>query len=275
MPAVQIARLKEQVNNLLPYWDQPVEFNHRLNNLLFSYANWVYHPGQDVQASALLPEYHCSHLVIRQLEQQLGPLCQHNSSTALALADQLWSGQYLEVRLLAAFLLGQLPAAQPEYIVKHIRNWVTLDLEDHLLLKMLEHAGMNLRHSHPENWLALAQDWLHETDPAFQKIGLLALWILVQQADYINFPPIYRATGILLQTTLPELQPALQKVLASLAQRSPVETTFFLRSTLINSANPDLARIVRRILPQLPPDCQVSLRTVLKDSPSIPPKPLV
>ena len=66
-----------------------------------------------------------------------------------------------------------------------------------------------------------------------------------------------------LYMTRPLVLPTLQDVLETLAQRSPMETVYFLRQILGSPTPPGTIRIVRRLMPLFDADTQNSLRKML------------
>ncbi len=67
MPAVQLARLRAQVEELSSRFSQPAVYLRALRDLLELYADRTYQPGQGVPSQVLTPSYHVPMLVMRQL----------------------------------------------------------------------------------------------------------------------------------------------------------------------------------------------------------------
>ena len=91
---------------------------------------------------------------------------------------------------------------------------------------------------------------------------------VIIDSQYENLPAVFTAISPLLQSAPPALLSDLQDVLEACLRRSPIETGFFLRQVLMMTTAPGLARLVRRIFPQLPPATQANLRDLLQSQES-------
>ncbi|MEA4906870.1 MAG: DNA alkylation repair protein [Anaerolineaceae bacterium] len=266
MPAVQIPRLKAQISQLIWRFTRPEEFRAELKQLFELYADRTYRPGQTVQALKHAPAYHVPILVMRQLELDLAAPCQENPEAALSVADSIWAEEYLELRQVAAFLLGQVPLDPPERILERLRSWCQ-PAENRLVLEAaLQSGSYRLRKEQPARWLALAGEWLWDQSSPYRSMGLKALLPLVKDRQNQNLPPIFQMIGPLVQSPTTALQSDLAEVLEELAKRSPVETAYFLRQILSLSQHPETLRLVRRTLPALTPQAQASLRSAMKNT---------
>ncbi len=123
MPAISPARLKHQAALLAEHFDDPPAFVRSLHHLLESYSNRVYRPGQAGELPPLLQTYRVQPPVLRQLLLAIAPLASKNPDAGLALCDALWEQPYLEFRLLAASLLGQLPCSPAEPVIARMKAW--------------------------------------------------------------------------------------------------------------------------------------------------------
>lgn len=264
MPAAELTRLRAQINDLISLFDDPAAFQGALRNLLELYANRAYRPGEAIKPQPLLPSFRVPPLVTHELEQELSKTCQEQPEQALKVVDALWHDPNLEPRLLAARLLGTIPANHAEGVIQVIRAW-TQPNENFRILDALFKDGMaGLRHSAPDMLLSLIDEWIGSPKVAMQSIGIRSLIPLIQEPGFENLPPIFRMLSPLLQTTPPELTADLQAVMEALSKRSPTETAYFLRQTLTLSTSPVTARLVRRCLPFFDPAQQESLRAALQ-----------
>jgi hypothetical protein len=264
MPAVQLAKLKTQIDRLVWQFTRPQEFQHSLKDLFESYADRVYRAGDAIQPAPLVPAYHVSMLVMHQLEQQLIRQCKENQGAALSLADTLWLDEYLEPRLLAVFLVGQVSPQPPELVVDRLRQWSQSAESAHLQQTLFSQGSIRLRRERPGEWLNFLNDWLSSSRLASQKTGLHALIVLVQDREFEDLPSLFSMITPLFQVSPTGLHAELVEVAKALVQRSPVEIAYFLRQILTLSSNPNTARVVRRLLPEFSPELQASLRKVLQ-----------
>ena len=261
MPAIQHNRLKAQLDQLAWLYTRPAEFCRSLNDLLERCADPTYRPGQAIAAPALTPAYRIPPLVMRQMEIALTGWGEQNPDAALATIEALWSQTYLEPRLLAAFALGQLPVQPPDPILSRLRSWIPQEGEPALQTALLERGSLRMRREMPNPWLALLNDWI--INPPTQSLALRAFPPLARDPEFINLPAVYSLLGQVLPQSLPELHNDLVNALLALFQRAPGETSYLLRQTLASHPTTNLQRLTRRLLPDLPPNTQSSLRPFL------------
>ena len=261
MPAIQLNRLKAQLDQLAWLYTRPAEFGRALTDLLESCADPSYRPGQAIAAPILTPAYRVPTLVLRQIEIALNSWIEQNPSAALPAAEALWQQTYLEPRLLATFILGHTPLTPPEAVLNLLQTWLLEEAEPTLQAALLERGSLNLRRQMPERWLALLNDWIN--NPITQSLTLRAIPPLVNDPEFVNLPGIYSLLSQILPQSPPDLHNDLSTALLSLFQRSATETTYFLRQILSSHPTSNLQRLVRRLLPELPPAAQNSLRPML------------
>jgi hypothetical protein len=263
MPAVQLPRLKEQISKLAWHFTRPVEFQKQLHALFDLYSDRTYRPGQAVKARPLILTYHVAPLVIRQINHDLGHLCEENPGAALALVDELWKDSYLEPRLLAASLLGQTSLTPPEPVLERILAWTGRDIDTQLLEILTSRGSIRLRREQPERWLVLIEQWLSDPQNEIQEVGLKALIPLIQDREFENIPRIFRLLGPLVQNAPKTLYSELTEVLTELARRAPAESAYFLRQMMSIGNNMATTRLVRRCLPAFNEEMQINLRKIL------------
>jgi len=264
MPAVQLARLRAQVEELSSRFSQPAVYLRALRDLLELYADRTYQPGQGVPSQVLTPSYHVPMLVMRQLESSLESHARENPIVALPLADLLWQEEYLEPRLLAASALGQAPLTPPEQILDRLVAWAQTGDERLVRAGLFSHGTDRLRREFPDLWLQRIQVWFSDPNLTAQMMALEALLPLVRDPNYQDLPPIFPLVQPLLRAAPAPLQAPLQDLLEALARRSSVETTYILRQILTMQRPPALTRLVRRCLPAFDPADQAVLKTLLK-----------
>lgn len=264
MPAVELSRLRVQINGLIARFDDPVGMRSALHNLLDLYANRAYRPGQTVKAQSLLPSYRVTPLVMRQLELELGKTCNEQPDLALNVVEELWRDTYLEPRLLSTSLLGSIPASHGESVMQKIGSWAKPDENSRMLDALFQNGTAGLRRAAPQLLIDTIEQWLGSYRVELQALGLRALVPLIQDPVFENLPPVYRLVGPTVQNISPPLQTDLQIVVESLAKRSPVETAYFLRQSLSIAVGQGTARLVRRCMPLFDANQQIGLRQALQ-----------
>lgn len=263
MPAVELTRLRTQINGLILRFTDPTGLRYALRDLLEIYGNRAYRPGKTVQVQSLLPSYRVTPLVIRQLGMELGKTCQEQPDAALDVVEALWHDPYLEPRLLATTLLGAIPASHAGAVAAKIRDWARPEENSKMLDALFEQGASGLRAAAPQPLLNLAEDWMNSAHTEIQALGIRALVPLIREPSFENLPPIFRMLSPLVQNAAAPLHIDLQIALEALASRSQTETAYFLRQTLNMASGPGTARLIRRCLPLFEQEQQAALRVAL------------
>jgi len=268
VPAIRPALLKQQAALLVEHFADPPAYIRSLRYLLDFYADRARRPGQAGMPAPIISAYNVRPPVLRMILQELTPPAIDAPEDGLALCDALWAEPNLEFRLLAAMLLGIIPADPPERIISRLKAWLSPDLEFHLIDAVMNHAFERLRQEHPRSIVQLIQNWLESSKPLYQQLGLRLLLPLVENPHFENLPVFYRLLQPLACSVPPGLRPDLLDVLAALARRSPQETSYFLCQTLIYPDAADTAWLIRQLLNEFPSEQEQILRRTLKDASS-------
>ncbi|MDI6694384.1 MAG: DNA alkylation repair protein [Anaerolineales bacterium] len=264
MTAIQPDRLKQQAAQLAEHFADPAAYVHELHQLLDYYADRVRRPGQAGRPAPLTPAYNVRPPVLRALLAALLPRLQADPQNGLALCDALWEQPYLEFRMLAILLLGQAAPDPPEAIVQRIKSWITPALELQLIESLLSLGVERLHRECPMVLLQLIRQWLENTQPFYQQLGLRALLPFINNPAFENLPVFFRLITPLCQSAPSGLRADLLDVLAALARRSPQETAYFLRQVLAYPDAPDTPWLIRQSLNEFPPEIQAGLRSALR-----------
>jgi hypothetical protein len=272
VPAIQPARLRQQVALLAEHFDDPPALTRSLHFLLDYYSDRARRPGKTGRPGPLLVAYNVRSPVLRVLVQELNPLVQENPAGGLDLCDALWAEPYLEFRLLAAMLLGQIPPTPPEAITDRLKLWITTDVEFFLIEALLNHGVERLHREQPQAFLQLIESWMESTKIFQQQLGLRALVQLINDPTFENLPIFFRLIQPLCLASPAGLRPDLLDVISALARRSPQETAYFLRQSLMFPDAPDTSWLIRQSLSQFPAEVQSSLRQAMRDAEALPGK---
>ncbi len=264
MPSVELTRLRDQIFRILTYIDRPDEFRRALVNMLEQYGEHAYRAGEAVSSRPLLPAFRAPALVMRQLELELSAAAHRQPDLLLACAGALWQEAHMEPRLLAATILGQIPATHAEPVLASLHAWMRPAEDRQALDALLERGTVTLRRAAPDGLFRLIQMGLGTPGPENQRLALLLIEVIVSDPQFANLPPIFRLISPLLSAPPARLINDLHHSLAALARRTPAETAYFLRQTLATSSDPATARLVRRMVSEFPPEMQSSLRTALR-----------
>jgi len=264
MPAIQPARLKIEISKIVAHFGAPVEFVRAIHDLFDFYADRTHRPGRGGKPFSLVRAYNVPRQVLRQIEVELAPKAAVDPERALVLADAIWQENYLECRLLAIAILGEIPPDPPEQVVERIQAWGRECGEDRQLDASLIVGLARIRKETPELFLRILETWITSHDLASQKVGLRVLPPLVKDVSFENLPAVFHMITPLVRNVDTVLEVDLLAVLHALAQRSPQETAYFLRQSLAISDQPGIASLVWQSLYSFPPEIETSLRELLR-----------
>jgi hypothetical protein len=264
MPAIDLARLKKQTAQLADLFGQPDEFLRVHRDILDFYVNRTLR-SQSVAPSSVLPTYRTPPVVLRQIENELGPVAAKQPIQALELADALWDEGWLETRLLAAYLLGRIPP-QEERLLARLTAWTQAVRDPEVRAALLTTSLTRLRNETPDLFLVLVKEWLHPARQRMWSNGIQALVPLITSPYFDNLPPIFETIEPVFKAAPAALQFDLQELITALYMASPSETTYFLQQILKGTRSNHPSVALRRMLPDLPQELQVSLREILRET---------
>lgn len=264
MPAVEQTKLREQIAQLLALVDRPDEFHRALRDFMELHSQLSYRSGETITNRPLLPAYRIPPLISRQLEVELTGLSRRLPGQLLRVSDALWTDDHLEIRLLAAIILGQTPPEQAEAVIQRLLAWARPDEDRQVLNYLLNKGTTTLRKTQPDSLYAAARTWLDAKDPSIQRIGLQLLEIIAGDEEVVNIPPIFRLLSPFASIPPQALLNDLYLCLKALAKHQSAETAYFLRQIVGTSSDPGSARLIRRVIPDLPEEFQTKLRSALR-----------
>ena len=266
MPAIQLARLKIQVTDLLAYFSEPIEFLRELHTMLDFYADRTRRSGQSGKPKPLIQAYNVPQQVMRRIESDIAPLVAAGPEDALLLGDQLWLDAWYESRLLAIAILGMLPPDPIDLIVERLQAWGRDCRENVLLDALLDKGATPFLTEHPDEYFFFVENMLTSGNLPSRKIGLKAMPALIQNPEFENLPALYRLLSPLVRESASALETDIIQVVRTLGQRSPQETAYFLQKNLNSPHKSGLSIITRQSLDVFPPELGETLRTVLRES---------
>lgn len=265
MPAIQLARLKHQTAKLVDLFDQPAEFVHELYQLLDLYSERTHRPGQSGEPPPLLESFKAPPPVLRQIIIELKPWVDSNPDKAYGLIDKLWAEPYLEIRILAAWILGSIPITSAEIILNQVQTWIWSDIDNQLMDIVLDQGLEKVRLESPDALINRIGQWLSKPEIFSQQVGLRALIPLLSSQQYENLPIIFHLLAPFARKAPLRIRPDILELLQTLARRSPRETAYFLHQNLEAPENPDTAMLTRQCLSAFPLDIQAKLRSALRE----------
>ncbi len=260
MPAIQPARLRIQIAALVEHYEQPDIFLNELHNLLGFYANRTQRPGETGRIRYLTPAYDPPSPMLRQLHLQLISHAQVDPQSTLILCDVLWEENWVELKTVAAFLLGQIDPTDAVPIFQRLNSWLSTSLEDRLAADVAELGSFRLRQNSPKLIIDWITESLNQDSTKSKKVAIQLLSNLALHPDYENLPAIFRIFQSLIRKSQPDVRHEILILLLALIERSPNEAAFLLRQNLETSNNPDTGWFIRQTIQNFPPPLRNSLQ---------------
>ncbi len=264
MPALQPARLKIQAAELAQLANEPAIFCHSFHKFLDYYADRTFRSGQVGEPPPLLRAYHVPQPVLRAVEKEMSPFAGDNHDAALELADALWLEDYLEFRLLAASVIGQVSPQPVVSMIQRIEIWAKPNTEE-ILLKALIKSGMRrLLSEHPDLYLQQIEVWFSSDKIHINRLGLKAIPSLLDSNEFEDYPMLFTQLSKIIRGDVKPLKSEILTAIKILASHSPAETAYFLNQIKKSSGeNLDIDWYIRKSRSFFPPDSQKYLREVL------------
>ncbi|PKO12334.1 MAG: hypothetical protein CVU39_24620 [Chloroflexi bacterium HGW-Chloroflexi-10] len=264
MPAIQLDRLNQQILSILQPQFGPQAFVESLKSLMDAHTNRAYRPGFEVEQNLSIESYHLAPIIVQQLNVQLIRFTQNNPDLALSYVQFLWNEPFLELKTLAATILGVLPQEKSTDVLRII-SALGLETNEKMLLQLLFLQGTHqIRKKNPKEWLSILKEWLDSGNPGRTNTALQALQILAEDNQFENLPTVFSMLTQAFLNPLEATTNSLVGLVQKLAERSPIETAYHLRNIYLNSSTEKINRLIRRCIPFLPEEQQFSLRQVMR-----------
>lgn len=251
MPAIQLARLKKQIDVLRFSWLDIQEFQRELNNLLDFYADHSYRMGQSAEPITLLDSYHVPAPLIREIVNGLSDLLVKEEEYTIRVCHRLWEQEIYETKLLAIHFLGFVRKSEQK-VADIAGLWMATTTDQQLINAMFNYGVAEFAARNPDAYLDMVRLWLEKPETVEQSIGLNALETLIRIPDFNNFPPCYKLVTPFVRQADPQLRPELVRVLVALAERSPTETTYFYMSIMEAKISTQTGILIRQSIHTLP-----------------------
>jgi len=264
MPAIQIPRLKMQISRLMDDLDRPNQFVRSLYELMEKYSNRIFRHGQSGEPPPLVDWYNVPPPLIKILETELIPFAEREPEKTLNLCDILWAEPFLEFRLIAASLLGNIAPTPPEPIVDRVQRWAKPEEDERILKALIDQGCARIIKENPEYITRQIERWLTDSRPSVLQLGLRATISLVNNPEFENLPALFTLIAPFIRDTPAALREHALRVVKALAHRSPAETSYILSKYLEVTNRKDVAWMIRQSLDEFPAELQQQLRDYLR-----------
>lgn len=263
MPAIQIERLNEQIRTLMDPNMPPQSFLESLQSFMEAHANLAFRPGYEVQQNHPIESYQLAPVIKQQLQLHLVQFVKTNPNLALQYSELIWNQPFIEMKQLAATIIGALPLDYSNSVFEKLEFWSINDKETLTRRILFEIGTTSIRKNNVNQWIEIIKNWLESGINTKITAGLLAIQELIIDNQFENIPAIFNMVQPLFDIQNEPAQNALLGVVKILNNRSPKETYYFLRSLLLSEPTQRRNRFVRRCFSFLPLNQQQSLRKLM------------
>src|SRR5574339_1190522 len=225
MPAIDLARLRKQAARLADFFFLLDEFLKHLHEMLDFYVNRSLRKVEDVAPGSILATYRTPPIIMRQIELELTDIAAENPAAALDLADLLWDEGYLELHMLAAFLLGRIPPQeeQQDRLLARLTAWTAQVRDPSVRAALLTTSLGRVRKETPTQFLQLIGEWLHPGRMRTWPNGIQALLPMIEDPAFQNLPPVLDVVEPIIEAAPPLIQLDLEELILALYKASPSE----------------------------------------------------
>jgi hypothetical protein len=263
MPAINLTKLRYQVQELMRQTSNPELFIKNLEDLFEFYKNYSLRVDKRY-IGINLPKYNTPKQVIATIENELGKLLSTNPDLGLELATLLWDEPYLETKLLAVSLMSSIPSHQAIQVLSRIPE-ISKDIhEQDVFIPILTTAFIQIRKENPTDFINMISSWLSNPDSISQHWGLLIITNLIQKPDDKDLPSLFELLKPLLWSNDPTTQADLVQCIESLYTVSPSETEYFLVDSLNTTNDEILLKNFSRTSRELPDNLFVVVKPLIK-----------
>ncbi len=262
MPAIHLDRLEQQLNQVFTPESSGVIFRLNFLSLVEAHANLAYQEGREIQRKSLIPKLHLPPILMHRIQLRLISIAKTNSNLAIEYAEQLWSINFYETKLLSSIILGNLPESSTQVVVQKLLDFglSANDFEIHQILFL--NGSKNIRQSNQNKWLEIIYSWIDANQRSQLILAISAIRALVQEPTFINLPRIFKIITPIFSIENRKVSSALLILVTDLIEKNSIETAYFLSSTLLVGAPKISSQIIRKTLKLFPP----KERQMLKES---------
>ncbi len=266
MPAVLLSRLEQQIKAFSPTFDRPEIFVTNLVAMLELYSDRTYQAGYEVPSSSKMISYRVPSVVIRTLELEFRQLAIKQPNEALLVADELWSGHRLELPQLGISLLGYVPLEFSDQVMDRIGKWAPGCSDRFLLEDLLTKSNPKILQEKPTLWIEKSRKWLSSRDFNLVILGVKSLEPLLYTENFNDLPQIFDSIHSLFLNLKVDVYPEMVHLFEILVEKHPTETIAFVKQVIFEKPVSATLRLIRKILPSLPNNVQVSIREAMENA---------
>jgi hypothetical protein len=264
MPAIQLSKLKNQINQVVAQFNHPDIFLHELRGLSEFYANRVHRVGLMGEPEPIQNHFNLPKPFLRQLQLAIIDLPAIYPDEAVTLARKLWNQPYYEFQLLSAYLLGFVPITRATEVLHIIQQFALSCQDKNILMELAEASSNKIGHEHPDLLLKQIEEWMDCPEKNLNRLGLYALAKVSDEKDFENLPGVFTLIAPLTRKIDKRFKNEILQVVISITKRSPTETAYLLKNNWTIFNQPDTAWLIRQCLEYFPAELRKSLQEIIR-----------
>ncbi len=259
MPAVNPARLDQQIEELIRFAPDPEKFTKECLELFEFYSDRTKRPPRAADLTSG-PYMGVSNPVVRRVGLAVNEALQEDPALDWeAIARGLWDSEFREPRMVAVGIVGH--HAQP-IIGEMVETWA-LDCGDETVFQLLASTGLErVRREHTKHFYSWASGWINSSTNRLRYFGLLCIETALDETKTEQLPAILDALHGTSENARSDTRIALDRIIGKTARISPQEAARFLIDEFEGEV-PGADRLIRATSAQFPPSQRNRLNVLL------------
>ncbi|RCK76257.1 MAG: hypothetical protein ANABAC_0408 [Anaerolineae bacterium] len=264
MPVIDPTRLQKQIQQCFANQSDARLFVTAIKDLLESYSDHTYRPGELAKLPSSLRSYHVPQPLLRALKREFASLSQSQPPQALTIARELWEQPYQECKDLAISILENLPLEMQNELFKISEQWVSTCIQIELIDSIARDALNSIRTKQPATLIEQAQKWIVDERLNVRKFGFLVLEHLSLSISFSDLPLLFKIISPYLIRCPAQIYPHIVSICNNLIAKSPKEMAYLMHTALIENPAADARKLIKSCLQSFPKDLQNDLNSSIK-----------
>jgi len=264
MPVIDPSRLQKQIQLCFARQSNVESFVTAIKDLLESYSDHTYRPGEMATLPSSLRSYHVPQPLIRVLKKELASLTQSQPEQALAIANELWEQPILECKDLAISILENLPLEMENELFRMAEQWVSTCIHNELIESIARHITNPIRTKQPATLIVQAQKWIVDERLNVRRFGFLVLEQISLSISFSDLPLLFKAISPYLNRCPAQIYPDIVSICNNLIAKSPKEMAYLMHTALVENPSADARKLIKSCLRTFPIELQNDLSALIK-----------
>lgn len=264
MPVIDPSRLQKQIRFCFAKQSNTELFVTAIKDLLESYSDHTYRPGELSTLPSSLQSYHVPQPLIWALRRELASLSQSHPEQALAIAKEMWEQPFREFKHLAISILENLPSEMEKELFRIAEQWVSTCIYNDLIESIAQHVMNNIRTKQPATLIDQAQKWVVDERLNVRMFGFFVLEQISVSISFSDLPLLFKIISPYLNRCPTQIYPHIVSICNNLIAKSPKEMAYLMHTAVIENPSADARKLIKSCLPAFPIEQQNDLSSLIK-----------